>query len=393
MTQLTKNPARISGYLKGAALGATLAMLPMAIYSLLYALKVIEGEPQDDPIKPLAIIQFVGCMIWAGFLISCFLNASRFKISKFGIVLCIGGIILCGMLQLLFTFNYEFRLRVGWFIFLNDDTKAIILISIVALISNLPIVLGTNMLRRRLPVFNIAKIGFLMLALFPIFYIYLSKIIISVSHYDYDYGYYYKLEYQMSTLFTIASILLFLSVLISIIGWWGASCRAQEIENGTVSLTPQASYVEQSAPASVQYSEHIAPSSITDEQKKTLMGMSNNELTNIINTPSLYANPAFVEEARKTLIKRQGWEVIKDYTDEQLLNLVHDNVQGFSAEVLDAASMELLSRENATFINEVSSLSVPELQDMLSKADSYYDGYIQLATRVLNERINLSRKA
>ena len=123
------------------------------------------------------------------------------------------------------------------------------------------------------------------------------------------------------------------------------------------------------------------------------MGMSNNELTNIINTPSLYANPAFVEEARKTLIKRQGWEVIKDYTDEQLLNLVHDNVQGFSAEVLDAASMELLSRENATFINEVSSLSVPELQDMLSKADSYYDGYIQLANRVLNERINLSRKA
>ncbi len=129
-------------------------------------------------------------------------------------------------------------------------------------------------------------------------------------------------------------------------------------------------------------------SAITDEQKKILMGMSNQELTNVINNPSLYANPAFVEEAKKTLTKRQGWEIIKDYSDEQLLSIVHDNVQGFSAEVLDAASMELLARENATFINEVSSLTIPELQGILSNADSYYDGYIQLATRVLNERIN-----
>ncbi|MDE6755608.1 MAG: hypothetical protein K2J66_00520, partial [Muribaculaceae bacterium] len=129
-------------------------------------------------------------------------------------------------------------------------------------------------------------------------------------------------------------------------------------------------------------------SSITPAQKNLLMGMTDNELTNIINNPALYANQAFVDEARRTLTKRQGWEAIKDFSDQQLLSVVHDNIQGFAPEVLDAASMELLARENQDFINEVSSLSIEELQGILANADNYYDGYIQLATRLLNQRIN-----
>lgn len=121
--------------------------------------------------------------------------------------------------------------------------------------------------------------------------------------------------------------------------------------------------------------------------------MTNAELTNVINHPALYANPAFVEEAKKTLTKREGWEVIKDFTDEQLINVVHENVQGFSPEVLDAASMELLSRENPEFMNEVTTLSTGELQGILSNPDSYYDGYVVLATRVLDQRLNAGTSA
>lgn len=214
-----------------------------------------------------------------------------------------------------------------------------------------------------------------------------------------SYSYYYGFSVSNTKTFLIITVLLlFLLALICVINWWNAVSRASGIEEAnedTDNLAPQATYIEQptapmqqtAAPQQQNYSPRPV-SAITDEQKKILMGMSNQELTNVINNPSLYANPAFVEEAKKTLTKRQGWEIIKDYSDEQLLSIVHDNVQGFSAEVLDAASMELLARENATFINEVSSLTIPELQGILSNADSYYDGYIQLATRVLNERIN-----
>lgn len=382
---------KISGNLRGAAIGASLAMLPVAIFAVLAALEAIKYASEGFG-KTIVVIQFIGCLIWAGSLTSAISGAKRLNIPTAGFGACITGALIGGILQLIFVFDEKLLYK---FISLAEgETEALALITLVTVVANLPLAIGTLMLGKHISPLRGASVCYFILSVFPLVEVLLAKILIKKS-----YSYYYGFSASNTKTFLIITVLLlFLLALICVINWWNAVSRASGIEEAnedTDNLAPQATYIEQptapmqqtAAPQQQNYSPRPV-SAITDEQKKILMGMSNQELTNVINNPSLYANPAFVEEAKKTLTKRQGWEIIKDYSDEQLLSIVHDNVQGFSAEVLDAASMELLARENATFINEVSSLTVPELQGILSNADSYYDGYIQLATRVLNERIN-----
>lgn len=386
---------KISGSLRGAAIGASIAMLPVLFLAILAALEIIKSL-DEDLTKALVVIQFIGCLIWAGSLTGAISGAKRLNISSAGLGICIPGALIGGILQMVFIFDESLLFK---FMSLADgETEALALLTLVSIVANLPLAIGTLMLGKSISPLRGASVCYFILSVFPIVMVLLAKILVKKS-----YSYYYGFSApNTKTFFIVTILLLFLLALICVINWWNAVSRASGIEEAnedTDNLAPQATYVEQPAAAPVQPSAPTQPqqnysprpvSAITDEQKKILMGMSNQELTNVINNPSLYANPAFVEEAKKTLTKRQGWEIIKDYSDEQLLSIVHDNVQGFSAEVLDAASMELLARENATFINEVASLSVPELQGILSNADSYYDGYIQLATRVLNQRLNNS---
>lgn len=382
---------KISGSLRGAAIGASLAMLPVVIIAVLAALEAIKNASEGFG-KTIVVIQFIGCLIWAGSLTSAISGAKRLNIPTAGFGACITGALIGGILQLIFVFDEKLLYK---FISLAEgETEALALITLVTVVANLPLAIGTLMLGKHISPLRGASVCYFILSVFPLVEVLLAKILIKKS-----YSYYYGFSASNTKTFLIITVLLlFLLALICVINWWNAVSRASGIEEANEdadNLAPQATYIEQptapmqqtAAPQQQNYSPRPV-SAITDEQKKILMGMSNQELTNVINNPSLYANPAFVEEAKKTLTKRQGWEIIKDYSDEQLLSIVHDNVQGFSAEVLDAASMELLARENATFINEVSSLTIPELQGILSNADSYYDGYIQLATRVLNERIN-----
>lgn len=388
--------AKISSKLRGAALGATLAMLPMAIILLLGVLKIIK-DPSEDIGKVLVVLQFIGCLIWAGCLTGSLSGAKQLNISNSGLALCIPGILLGGILQLVFVFDNSLFYK--FMRFSSGETEALVLILLLTVVTNLPLAIGSLMAGKSLDSLRRSSIGYFALSVFPLISLLLFKILTKKT-----YGYYGYSTSGIETVIIILVILLVLLALTCISGWWGSASDATEIENSCDDDNDyhivQPTYVEQPAAPAQTYNavQPVAPqqpaqplrpkSVITDEQRKLLMGMTNQELTNVINNPSLYANPAFVDEARKTLTKRQGWEVIKDYSDEQLLSVVHDNVQGFSPEVLDAASMELLSRENATFINEVSSLSIAELQGIIANADSYYDGYIQLATRILNERIN-----
>lgn len=379
---------KISGNLRGAAIGATLAMLPMALIAFLFVLKIIK-EPDRETEKIFIVFQFIGCLIWAISLTSSVSKAKQLGIKSSGIGLCILGIILGGIIQLIFAFDRHFQKEILHFTY--DFESSLAIITLITAIINIPLVAGTAIMRNKLRAFSAAITTYSILALYPIITFIIVKILAKSIRSD----------EALRNLLLLLTLILLISIIISIIAWFRAAFNAkvleEDAENGDDNFAPQATYVEQPAAAPVQPATPTQPqqnysarpvSAITEEQKKILMGMTNQELTNVINNPSLYANPAFVDEARKTLTKRQGWEIIKDYSDEQLLSIVHDNVQGFSSEVLDAASMELLARENATFINEVASLSVPELQGILSNADSYYDGYIQLATRVLNERIN-----
>ncbi len=389
-------PAKISGSLRCAAIGATIAMLPLAVITFLIFLKAFK-EPEDSVLRALIVLQFAGCLIWAGGLTSAAGTAKRLDIKSGALCLCIIGVLLGGIIQVIFAFDETFQRTC--MSFTHDFESKLMIILLIFLCINLPIAIGAFMMSGRLNAMKNSGIAYLLLAFLPLIVFIIVKIFASsISSYS---------AFRNFMIF-LSALPLALSIL-AVSGWWKAVSNARLIEEDNADepdyLTAETTYVEQPAtpavpatpatetprPAQQQPQQAFAPrsmSSITPDQKKLLMGMTDNELTNIINNPALYANPAFVDEARRTLTKRQGWEAIKDFSDQQLLSVVHDNIQGFAPEVLDAASMELLARENQDFINEVSFLSIEELQGILANADSYYDGYIQLATRLLNQRIN-----
>lgn len=398
---MTQQPPRISGSMRCAAIGATIAMLPAAFFMLLAAFEIIKNI--DEAIATaLIVVQFIGCLIWAGGLTNAISNSKRLDVKTSGIALCIIGILLGGLLQLIFNFDDNLQEKAFSILYGSDEIKSFIIILLVALAINLPLAIGTAKIGSRLQGLRGAIFPYSVLAAFPVVILILSKIILKKSSYYYSYSYSAK---SAETLIKVIIVILFVCALSTVIAWWRAVSSAKEVEeeaeNDGDEFIAEPTYIEQpvaeAAPVQTQHTAYSQPQSaathapafqISPEQKKLLMGMSDNELSNVIRNPTLYANPAFVEEAQKMLTKRQAWEAIKDYTDEQLLSVVHENIQGFAPEVLDAASMELLSRENPDFIAEVSALSTEELQGILSNADSYYDGYIQLATSILNQRIN-----
>ena len=199
---------------------------------------------------------------------------------------------------------------------------------------------------------------------------------------------------SIETATIIIAILLLLLALICVSGWWGAASNARDLEEeyeDNASDSSQPIYVEQPSTSqsynpAPQPQQSAAP--LAEAQRNLLMGMSNKELSDVVNNPAIYTNKTFVEEAKNIMTKRQAWEMIKNYSDEQLLNIVHNNTQGFSYEVLDAASMELFTREAPAFVNEIKALETEELLGIVNNPGAYYDGYVSAATVVLNQRQN-----
>lgn len=391
---MNSNTPTISTNLKLSAFGATLAMLPFAFIILIAGLT--QKEPtSESTAKLLIVLQFFGTLLWGIPLLAIKKNADRLGVSSSGLTTCAVGIFIGGLMQILFILSPETFEPVFKFIYGGSSGFAIILI--VTCIPNIPLFVGMLTSGKRLPALRSYSTVYLLLALFPLVMLGLAKVFIKHSAWSYH-------STGLETFLTISAALLFLLCLLGVIGWWKASGNASEIEeeyneeNGDI--ITEATYVEQ--PAATQTSGATATGAsasaaapirgagtpVTEEQRKLIMSMSDQELTNVVNNPMLYANPAFVEEARTTLVKRQAWEMIKDYPDAQLLDIVHNNTQGFAYEVLDAASMELYARQSEEFVNEIRSLSIEELQGIVSNPDSYFDGYLRLATAVLNERIN-----
>lgn len=409
---------KISGTLKGAAFGATLAMLPILCIISLAAFKIFSGGSEDFA-KTLILFQFIGCVIWAICIGAALSNAKKLNVSTGGLALCIPGIIIGGILQLIAIFEPDFISEFVSFGRGSDDAFFIILL--ITLAVNLPLAIGTLMVGKSLPALRRSTVAYFLIAIYPLIMLLIFKIFMKQS-----YGYYgYSSNTETAIIITV--VLLFLLVLLCVNGWWAAASNARELEknynsNEMDSFISQPVYIEQ--PATPSYSQQYsavpptppmppavpttnvppvppthqnynpAPqpakqsNGITDAQRNLLMGMSDQELNNVVNNPTLYTNKAFVDEAAKILTKRKAWEMIKDYSNEQLLSIVHDNIQDFAYEVLDAASMELFSREAPAFVNEINALETEELLGIINNPNAYYDGYVRAATLVLSNRQN-----
>ena len=353
MNQSTTKSVRISGNLRIAALGATVAILPAALVILLDVLGISKGMP---PFDTLATIQFIGCLVWAGCLGACIPVSKRMDIPALGLGLCIAGVSIGGILQLVVVHDEESIAYMFRDMYFGRSLSAMNSIILYACLANVPLAVGSFLLGKNLPAMKNAIFAYAALALFPL--------ILSM------------LKGKGGTILILLFVLLLICIIIALMSWWGTVGQAKYLEESG----------NETDGAEVQYDEPIQPA-ITDEQKSMIAGMSDQELAGVVNNPALYA-AAFVDEARKVLSIRQALASLKDMTDEQMLEAVHNNPQGFSYEVLDAISMELLKRETPAFINEIESLPTPELQAMVYNADAYYDGYAKLATRVLHNRLN-----
>lgn len=400
---MNQTTPKISGNLTGAAFGASLAMLPIAVIMLLSIFEIFKGGSESFG-KAIIILQFIGCLIWTGCIVGVFNNAKKLNVSTGGLALCIPGIIIGGILQIIAVVEPD--LIAKFIRFGNGDVDAFFIILLITIVVNLPLAIGTLMAGKNLHALRRASFGYFLLSVFPLIMLLIFKIFIKRS-----YGY-YGYSSNTDTAIIITAILLFLLILLCVNGWWCAISNAREIEEDykdseNYSYTSQPTYIEQ--PATPSYSQqysavppvpptpqnyHPAPqpaqqsNGITEAQRNLLMGMSDQELNNVVNNPSLYTNKAFVDEAAKILTKRRAWEMIKDYSDEQLLSIVHDNIQDFAYEVLDAASMELFSREAPAFVNEINALGTEELIGIVNNPNAYYDGYVRAATLVLSNRQN-----
>lgn len=394
---------KISGNLTGAAFGASLAMLPMSFFILLAAFEIFKGGSEDFA-KAIIILQFIGCLIWAICIGATLSDAKKLNVSTGGLALCIPGIIIGGILQIIAVVEPDFM--VEFIRFGNGNEDAFFIILLITLAVNLPLAIGTLMAGKYLHSLRRASFGYFLLSIFPLIMLLIFKIFIKRS-----YGY-YGYSSNTDTAIIITVVLLFLLILLCVNGWWCAISNARDLEEDyqnseNYSYTSQPTYIEQpTTPSYPQQYSAVPPvpptpqnynpapqpaqqsNGITDAQRNLLMGMSDQELNNVVNNPTLYTNKAFVDEAAKILTKRQAWEMIKDYSDEQLLSIVHDNIQGFAYEVLDAASMELFSREAPAFVNEINALETEELLGIVNNPNAYYDGYVRAATLVLSNRQN-----
>lgn len=383
---MDNNIPKISGWLRFAAGGALIAMLPMTI-GLFFGFSALIDLTSESMFNFLIVNQLVGCIMWLIGLGICGSKCRKLGILPIGFWICFTGVLIGMILELIMLSEghvyYRFMYR--------DVADSIGGLSILfTLLVNIPLIIGTSILGVRLNKIKKARTGYYLIASVPFLILILSAALLGGYRFNSD---------AWNIFILILSVYMLVSVIMCLSGWFKAANEVAEIQKeleDNMEYEVQADYVEQpqpsqqfqqpytQAPACTQTSRQLP---VTPEQKRMLLGMSDQELLNIINNPALYASQAFVEEARNTFSKRRAWETIKDYPDAQLLELVHTNDDSISAETRDAASMELLTRNNADLINEVSALSTEELQEIVSNQQNYFDGYVQLAIAILNQRI------
>lgn len=380
----------IAASFRGQAIGATVAMLPITVLFLLIVTKAIRFyDPDDSTLKALVAAQTLGCLTWAICALTSMSGLKKREIPATPVILIAIGAFIGGAIQFICAFDRKLLYDMLDVLYDSDGFGLAI---VFALIANLPILIGCNMLNDRLNGMSTARNGFSILAVYPILLLLFSKLIGNSIH-------------SAKTAETIALIFVLVFLIAEILvvaGFWRAASSAKEIDNegadddSSMITTDVPVYVEQTVatnptPASQAYQQPAsgipaANGTVTDGQRKLLMSMSDVELQRIVDNPALYANAAYVAEAANMLTKRRAWEEIKDMTDEQLMSILHENVQGYAPEVLDAASMELFVRESPLFIEEMNALSNEELQGILSNPQGYFDGDLKAAAKIWEYR-------
>lgn len=372
-----------------SAIGATLAMLPLCI---VFIYNVFDGGADIDFVVLALVMAALGSLLWG---IGMFMTIK--PMSKVGGAWSsvLGGIVL----MLIFTFILILALAPDS---AEDVFRGLDRINILAIFvflgfmaTHILLAICCGKIGQCARGLGLAKTGYWILAFSPVALGILGYLL-GKSYYHSWYGG-YSSEYETYlTLMKIVMVLIGVAVLLCVIGWWisvGSGIRIEyEYEDNTVVATVGTAPVQVPAEAPVVQEPAVAarvenqPSviaqhqALTDEVKNSVMSMTNEQLKQIMANGSAYS-PDYIEYIRIVLAKREAWEKINAFADQELMNIVTDGQQ--PVEVRDAASMELFSRQSPLLLNEVQKLDAEALKKVVENPDNNFDGYVAAARQLL----------
>lgn len=368
-----------------SAIGVTLAMLPLTI---VFVLSIFGGGLENESMM-IGLIATFGTLLWG---IGMFMTIK--PMSKVGGAWSsvLGGIVL----MVIFTFfiltllpDFSDEILRG----INRINIPIVLVLIGFMVTHILLAICCGKMGQFAKGLKLARIGYWILAFTPVALGILFHLL-SKSYYHSWYGG-YSSDYE--TYLIIAKIVLLLilvAVLLCIIGWWvsvGSGIRIEcdyedtitETTVGTAAASVVTTAVQTSAVAErTENQSSVIPQhqALSEDMKNGVMAMTNEQLRQIIANGSAYS-PDYVKYVRTVLAKREAWEIINAYTDQELMNTVADNQQ--SIDVRHAASMELFSRQSPLFLNEVKALDAETLKNIVEHPDNNFDGYVAAARQLL----------
>lgn len=370
-----------------SAIGATLAMLPL---TLMFVLSFF-GEGLDNEVMMYTfILTTLGTLLWG---IGMFMTIKPMSKAGSAWSSVLGGIVLMVILTfvLILALSPDFTDEV--FRGLNRVKLLGVLVLIGFMATHILLAISCGKIGQFAKGLKLARIGYWILAFMPVALGILFHLL-SKSYYHSWYGGYSSDYETYLTITKIVFLLMLVAVLLCVIGWWvsvgSGICIEYEYEDtvaettvGTAAASVVAPAVQTSAVAertenqSSVITQHQA---LTEDMKNGVMAMTNEQLKQIIANGSVYS-PDYVKYVSTVLAKREAWEKINAYTDQELMNTVADNQQ--SIDVRHAASMELFSRQSPLLLNEVKALDAETLKNIVEHPDNNFDGYVAAARQLL----------
>lgn len=375
---------RSHGGLVLAAIGATLAMLPLALFQGLFYLEVINMNDFYGFSAISVLATLVGMIFWIIGMFVCIPAMHRNHatgtpiLGAITLIVAFSAVIFSFLTETIYDFIYA--MKSGYFY------TIIYIFGILYIVVHIILACICRRFARFAPGMGCASTGYWTIALLPAIAVVCIKLTESGTM-------------HISTLEVLLKAIpsvIFVSVLLCVIGWWigaakGIGTDEDDISyytNGeeTVETYVQTDYTTQPEQIATQpdYSQYQPPrpaiQPLAPDFKEKMMSMSDETLNGIISSQGIYSG-AYVEAARSIMAKRRAWESINSFDDTMLINIVNDEGQPY--ETRDAASMELYSRQSPLLFNELNTLSPHELQNIVNNPSAYLDGYVAAAQQIL----------
>lgn len=351
-----------------SAFGAMLAMLPVITIVTLALLELLKINDQDVSVI-MSVVQLIGCALWVIGLFNASSVMGKMKLPTGAVMGTALTVMLAGVLQLVFFVISKDAYR---FYGSPNDLEGVGLVMLILYFA-IQIVMWvcTSKIASVISGIDNARNGIAMITIVS----FVLLVIMIILFKKLDNSYYgsdaRSLLKTIEIIAKIGSVLLLIGAIWSVVGWWSAVGGASNVD------------VEDEEETVAQVT---AVSEVTEQQRQTLLGYDNARLQDIADHPEMYANSALVTEAVSILKKRKAWELIKDKSDEELMAMVESTDGLYDYAVLDAASMELASRQSPLLMNVLKSYTPDQLRQIVSDPGSYFDGYVKMARQIIEEQ-------